>query len=148
MDFSIYLSLSAALSQPLTERSTRNNPGSIRRPGGRPARKADNLTAISEPIDQKMWESRRLTTLWASTSCYRDSFTFIIIIIIIISAVLQRIVKSKIGQNEINASQNFPYEQNQMKSRIYHNTLHSVIQQTPELNTLLHKHLTLCRLMT
>jgi hypothetical protein len=25
-----------------------------------------------------MWEPRRLTTLWASTSCYRDSFTFII----------------------------------------------------------------------
>jgi hypothetical protein len=23
-----------------------------------------------------MWESRRLTTLWASTACYRDSFTF------------------------------------------------------------------------
>jgi hypothetical protein len=25
-----------------------------------------------------MWEPRRLTTLWASTSCYRDSFTFFI----------------------------------------------------------------------
>jgi hypothetical protein len=24
-----------------------------------------------------MWEPRRLTTLWASTACYRDSFTFI-----------------------------------------------------------------------
>jgi hypothetical protein len=23
-----------------------------------------------------MWEPRRLTTLWASTACYRDSFTF------------------------------------------------------------------------
>jgi hypothetical protein len=23
-----------------------------------------------------MWEPQRLTTLWASTSCYRDSFTF------------------------------------------------------------------------
>jgi hypothetical protein len=22
-----------------------------------------------------MWELRRLTTLWASTACYRDSFT-------------------------------------------------------------------------
>jgi hypothetical protein len=22
-----------------------------------------------------MWEPRRLTTLWASTACYRDSFT-------------------------------------------------------------------------
>jgi hypothetical protein len=23
-----------------------------------------------------MWEPRRLTTLWAVTACYRDSFTF------------------------------------------------------------------------
>jgi hypothetical protein len=45
--------------------------------GGKgPARKADNLTAICEPIVEKMWEPRRLTTLWASTACYRDSFTF------------------------------------------------------------------------
>jgi hypothetical protein len=29
----------------------------------RPARKADNLNAISEPIMQKMWELRRLITL-------------------------------------------------------------------------------------
>jgi hypothetical protein len=26
-----------------------------------------------------MWEPRRLTTLWASTACYRDSFTFYLI---------------------------------------------------------------------
>jgi hypothetical protein len=58
--------------QPLTEISTRNLPGGK----GRPVRKADNLTAICEPIVQKMWEPRRLTTLWASTACYRDSFTF------------------------------------------------------------------------
>jgi hypothetical protein len=36
-----------------------------------------NLTAICELIVQKMWEPRRLTTLWASTACYRDSFSFI-----------------------------------------------------------------------
>jgi hypothetical protein len=42
--------------------------------GGRPARKTDNLTAICETIVLKMWEPRRLTTLWASTACYRDSF--------------------------------------------------------------------------
>jgi hypothetical protein len=24
-----------------------------------------------------MWEPRRLTALWASTACYRDSFTFL-----------------------------------------------------------------------
>jgi hypothetical protein len=40
-------------------------------------RKADNFTAICEPIVWKMWESRRLTILWASTACYRDSFTFL-----------------------------------------------------------------------
>jgi hypothetical protein len=39
--------------------------------------KADNLTAICEPIVWKMWELRRLTTLWASMACYRDSFTFL-----------------------------------------------------------------------
>jgi hypothetical protein len=47
--------------------------------GSRPARKADNVTAICEPIVQKMWEPGRLTTLWASTACYRDSFTFLCI---------------------------------------------------------------------
>jgi hypothetical protein len=35
--------------QPLTEMSTRNVPGGK----GRPARKADNLTAICEPIAQR-----------------------------------------------------------------------------------------------
>jgi hypothetical protein len=49
--------------QPLTEMSTRNLPGSK----GRPARKADNLTAICEPIAYKMWQPRRLKTLWPVT---------------------------------------------------------------------------------
>jgi hypothetical protein len=57
--------------QPLTEMSTRNRPGGRERP----TRKADNLTAICEPTVSKMWESRRLTTLWTSMACYRDSFT-------------------------------------------------------------------------
>jgi hypothetical protein len=58
--------------QPLTEMGTRNLPG------GKwwLAHKADNLVAICEPTVWKMWEPRRLTTLWASTACYRDSFTF------------------------------------------------------------------------
>jgi hypothetical protein len=56
--------------QPLTEISTRNLPGGK----WRPALEADNLTAIREPIVCKMWEPQRLTTLWASTACYRDSF--------------------------------------------------------------------------
>jgi hypothetical protein len=58
--------------QPLTEMSTRNLPGGK----GRPARMTDNLTAVCEPIVWKMWEPRRVTTLWAFTACYRDSFTF------------------------------------------------------------------------
>jgi hypothetical protein len=57
---------------PLTEMSTRNLPGGI----GQPACKPDSLTPICEPIVQKMWEPQRLTTLWASTACYRGSFTF------------------------------------------------------------------------
>jgi hypothetical protein len=56
--------------QPLTEMSTRNLPGGKRRP----ARGADNLTAICERIVYKMWEPRRLTALWAFIACYRDSF--------------------------------------------------------------------------
>jgi hypothetical protein len=35
----------------------------------RPACKADNLAAICEPIVYKMWDSRRLTALWASAAC-------------------------------------------------------------------------------
>jgi hypothetical protein len=58
--------------QPLIEMSVRSRPGGK----GQPVHKADNLTAICEPIVQKMWEFRRLTTVWASTACYRDSFTF------------------------------------------------------------------------
>jgi hypothetical protein len=59
--------------QPLTEMRTRNLPGGE----GRPALKTDNLTAICEPTVWKMWKLRRLTTLWASTACYKDSFTFL-----------------------------------------------------------------------
>jgi hypothetical protein len=58
--------------QPLTEISTRN----LSVVKGRPAREADNLTAVCEPIVWGMWEPRRLTTLWAFTDCYRDSFNF------------------------------------------------------------------------
>jgi hypothetical protein len=36
-----------------------------------------NRTAICDPIVQKMWEPRRLETLWACTAHYRDSFTFL-----------------------------------------------------------------------
>jgi hypothetical protein len=59
--------------QPLTEMSARNLPGG----NGRPARKADNLTAICEQIVWILWDPQRLTTPWASTAWYRDSFTFL-----------------------------------------------------------------------
>jgi hypothetical protein len=62
-------SMALCSTQPLTETSTRNLPGGK----GRPARKADKFTATYEPIVYKMWEPRRLTTLWASTAW--DSFT-------------------------------------------------------------------------
>jgi hypothetical protein len=58
--------------QRLIEMSTRNLSGCK----GRPTRKPDNFTAICEPIVYKMWEPRRLTTLWAFRACYRDSVTF------------------------------------------------------------------------
>jgi hypothetical protein len=58
--------------QPPTEMSTRN----LREGKGQPARGTDNLTAICESV-YKIWEPRHLTTLWAFTACYRDSFTFI-----------------------------------------------------------------------
>jgi hypothetical protein len=58
--------------QPVSEISTRYLPGGK----GRPAREADNLTAICEPIVKKIWEPRRLTTVWAFMACYRDSFSF------------------------------------------------------------------------
>jgi hypothetical protein len=60
--------------QPLTEMNTRNISGGK----GRPARYADKLTAICEPVVQKVWDPRRLTTVWASTAFYRESSTFFI----------------------------------------------------------------------
>jgi hypothetical protein len=46
----------------------------------RPAHKADNLTAICEPIFCKMWDPRRLEILFTCTACYRNSFTFTYVI--------------------------------------------------------------------
>jgi hypothetical protein len=43
--------------------------------GGGSARKAD-LAAISDDCLENVGKPRRLTALWASTACYRDSFTF------------------------------------------------------------------------
>jgi hypothetical protein len=57
--------------QPLGEMSTRI----LSEGKGWPARKPDNLTAICEPIVQKMWDPRLLRTLKASTACYKDSLS-------------------------------------------------------------------------
>jgi hypothetical protein len=62
--------MALGLTQPLTEMSTRNLPEGK----GRPAREADNLTAIGEPIVYRLWEPRRLTTIWAFMASYKDSF--------------------------------------------------------------------------
>jgi hypothetical protein len=61
--------MTLASTQPLAETSTRNLPGGKERQ----VCKSDNLTAICEPISYKTWEPRRLTTLFASTACYKDS---------------------------------------------------------------------------
>jgi hypothetical protein len=37
----------------------------------RPTHKTDNLTPICEPFVYKVWEPRRLTSLWASTASHR-----------------------------------------------------------------------------
>jgi hypothetical protein len=58
--------------QPLTEMSTKSLPEGK----GRPARKADNLTTICEPIAEKMLEPQSFAILWAFMACYRDSVTF------------------------------------------------------------------------
>jgi hypothetical protein len=44
---------------------------------GLPAHKSDNLTAVYEPTAKNMLKPRRLTILWTSAACYRDSVTFL-----------------------------------------------------------------------
>jgi hypothetical protein len=65
------------LSHPLTETNTRNFPGGK----GRPTCKPD-LIDICEHITYKMWKSRCLTTLRASTDWNRNSFIFFLFFLI------------------------------------------------------------------
>jgi hypothetical protein len=77
LDFSINLILPAHYGPWVDSASNRNEyQESFWGDKGRRAHKADNLTAICVPIVYIMWKPRRLTTLWVSTACYRDSFTF------------------------------------------------------------------------
>jgi hypothetical protein len=55
-------------SQPLTEMSIRNPPEMVK--GGRRVRLATLPLSLS-----RLWEPRRLTTLWSFTACYMDSLT-------------------------------------------------------------------------
>jgi hypothetical protein len=61
--------------QPLTEMSIRSRKILFLGSRARAVRKANNLTAICEPIVYIMWNPSHPTTLQASTSYYRDSFT-------------------------------------------------------------------------
>jgi hypothetical protein len=45
---------------------------------GQPMLMGNNLTAICEPIVEKMWELRHITTLLTFTDCYRNIFTSLI----------------------------------------------------------------------
>jgi hypothetical protein len=45
---------------------------------GRPARKVDNLTAICEPTVYKKCGNLDVSTLWAFTACYRNSFSLLL----------------------------------------------------------------------
>jgi hypothetical protein len=37
------------------------------------------IATICEPIVQTLWDSQHLTTLQASTVCYRDTFTLLLL---------------------------------------------------------------------
>jgi hypothetical protein len=63
------LTMALGSTQPLAKMSTRN----FLAGKGRPEPKADNFTAICEPIFKTVWEPRHLTTQRVSMACYRDS---------------------------------------------------------------------------
>jgi hypothetical protein len=89
--FLIYLILLVALDPEVYSASNRNeyqkqkNNVSWSRP--QPMRRAGNLTAISEPIVKTMWDPQHLTTLYASTACYGDTFTSFLLTLHIINLV-------------------------------------------------------------
>jgi hypothetical protein len=60
---------------PLTEMNTRSINIMFLRSRVRQVRKADNFTAICEPIVWTLWYPQHLTTLYGSTACYGGNFT-------------------------------------------------------------------------
>jgi hypothetical protein len=45
---------------------------------GRPACRAEHLTANCEPISWKIWDFLLLTTVWTSTTCYKKYIIFLL----------------------------------------------------------------------
>jgi hypothetical protein len=72
---------------------------------GRQAHKSDNLTAVCDATVCKMWEPRRLTTLWASTVCYKDSSYFTATFVVHPHLVIMGIIHSLSWPMEIMQSQ-------------------------------------------
>jgi hypothetical protein len=69
----------------LTEMSTRILPWKVK--GGRRVGLTISQPSVSR-LSRKMWEPRRLTTLWTSTAYYRDSFAFTLLFMLLDLTVL------------------------------------------------------------
>jgi hypothetical protein len=67
---------------------------------GLPARKAVNLTAIYEMTLYKMWKFRPPTLLWAFMVCYRDSFTFVPLMVFT-AVLLARVFSGTTAEDEV-----------------------------------------------
>jgi hypothetical protein len=76
--------MASGSTQPLTEMSMSKLPVGK----GRLEHKADNLTAVCEPIVYKTWEPRHLTTLRAFTACYRDRFAFFTLLLLLLAVLV------------------------------------------------------------
>jgi hypothetical protein len=117
--------------QPLTEMITRNLPGGK----GRPALKADNLTAICEPdCLEKMWEPRHLTTVCFFSACYRDSFAFLPYLLKIVEKQLPFIVGEDVRY--IVDVDNQIYQTKKQNITHLHPSLHNISQFSSTFRTI------------